>query len=99
MLDNRLARAVSQLHEIELTAGLCAAVLGVQLVVAVLLAPATHGEWFPGRHLLPALPLAVPLVALGLRRAPRVGVALAVLTVAISVWLYADVRWGDGTLT
>jgi len=95
---DRLARAVSQLHEIELTAGLCAAVLGVQLVVAVLLAPDTHGDWFPGRHLLPALPLAVPLVALGVRRAPRAGLALALVTLGISVWLYADVRWGGGTL-
>jgi len=67
-------------------------------VVAVVLAPDTHGDWFPGRHLLPALPLAVPLVALGLRRAPRAGVALALVTLGISISLYADVRWGGGTL-
>ena len=36
---DRLVQAVSGLHRIELTVGLCAAVLGVQLVVAVLLAP------------------------------------------------------------
>lgn len=96
---DRLARAVSQLHQIELTAGLCAAVLGVQIVVAVLLAPTADGDWFPGRHLIPALPLAVPLVALGLRRAPRVGLALAAVTLVASAWLYADVRWGGGRLT
>jgi hypothetical protein len=96
---DRLARAVSQLHEIELTAGLCAAVLAVQLVVAVLLAPTADGPWFAARHLMPALPLAVPLVALGLRRAPRVGVALALVTIAVSAWLYLDARWGGGTLT
>jgi hypothetical protein len=95
---DHLARAVSGLHATELTVGLCAAVLAVQLVVAVLLAPATEGEWFPARHLIPALPLAVPLVAVGLRRLPRIGVALAVVTVALSAWLYVDVRWGDGDL-
>jgi hypothetical protein len=95
---DRLARAVSQLHEVELTAGLCTAVLAVQVVVAALLAPTADGVWFAGRHLIPALPLAVPLVALGLRRIPRVGVALALLTLAASAWLYADARWGGGTL-
>jgi hypothetical protein len=95
---DHLARAVSALHATELTVGLCAAVLAVQLGVAVLLAPHTEGEWFPARHLVPALPLAVPLVAVGLRRLPRVGVALAVVTLALSAWLYVDVRWGDGEL-
>ncbi len=96
---DRLSRAVSQLREIELAAGRCAAVLGVQLVVAVLFAPAATGPWFAARHLIPALPLAVPLVALGLRRAPRVGLALALVTLGIAAWLYADVRWGGGSLT
>jgi hypothetical protein len=95
---DHLARAVSGLHATELTAGLCATVLAVQLGVAVLLAPQAHGDWFAGRHLIPALPLATPLVALGLRRLPRVGVALAVVTVGLSAWLYADVRWGDTAL-
>jgi hypothetical protein len=95
---DRLARALSGLHQIELTAGLCATVLGVQLAVAALLAPTADGPWFAGRHLLPALPLAAPLLALGLRRVPRLGVALALITLGISVWLYADVRWGGGSL-
>ena len=95
---DHLARAVSGLHATELTVGLCAAVLAVQLGVAVLLAPATEGDWFPARHLIPALPLAVPLVAVGLRRAPKLGIALAAITLALSVWLYVDVRWGDGDL-
>jgi hypothetical protein len=95
---DRLARALAGLHQIELTAGLCATVLGVQLIVAALLAPSAHGDWFPARHLLPALPLAAPLIALGLRRLPRLGVGLALLTVGISAWLYAEVRWGGGSL-
>jgi hypothetical protein len=95
---DRLARAVPQLREVELTAGLCAGTLGVQLLVAAFLAPAMFGFWFPARHLLAALPLAIPLVALGLRHAPRAGSALAALTLAASVWLYVDVRWGGGSL-
>jgi hypothetical protein len=88
---NRLARAAPLLHEVELAAGLGAAAIAVQLVVWGVLEPA-------GRHLMAVLPLAVPLVALGLRRAPRVGIALALLSVAVAVWVYADARWGDGTL-
>ena len=93
----RLARAVPQLREIELTADLCAAVLGVQLLVAALLAPTMFGFWFPPRHLVAVLPLAVPLLALGLRHAPRVGLVLAALTLAASVWLYVDLRWAGGS--
>jgi hypothetical protein len=95
---DHLARAVSGLHEVELTAGLCATVLAVQLGVAVVLAPTADTVPFAARHLIPALPLATPLVALGLRRAPRAGVALALVTLAISAVLYVDARSGDGAL-
>lgn len=94
---DRLAQAVPGVREIELVAGLCAAVLGSQLIVAALLAPTMFGFWFPPRHLLASLPLAVPLVAWGLRHAPRIGTALAALTLAASVWLYVDVRWAGGS--
>ena len=93
----RLAQAVPGVREIELSAALCAAALGAQLVVAAFVAPTMFGFWFPPRHLLAGLPLAVPLVAMGLRHMPRIGSALAALTVAGSAWLYADVRWGDGS--
>ena len=95
---DRLTRAVPGVRPIELAAGLCAAVLGAQVLVAAFAAPTMFGFWFPPRHLLSALPLAVPLVAWGLRHLPRVGAALAAITVACSAWLYADVRWGDGSL-
>ena len=94
---DRLARAVPQLREVELTGDLCAAVLGAQLLVAAVLAPTMFGFWFPARQLVAALPLAVPLVAWGLRHSPRAGTLLAALTVAASAWLYADLRWGDGS--
>jgi hypothetical protein len=94
----RLAQAVPGVRGIELAGALCATALGAQLLVAAFVAPTMFGFWFPPRHLLAALPLAVPLVAMGLRHLPRLGTALAVLTVAGSVWLYVDVRWGDGSL-
>ena len=72
--------------------------IAVQLVVAALIAPTADGAWFPGRHLIPVLPLATPLVALGLRRMPRAGIALAVLSVGIAAWVYVDARWAGGAL-
>jgi hypothetical protein len=77
---------------------LCAAALLAQLLVAAFLAPTMFGFWFPGRHLLAALPLAVPLVALGARRLPRVAVALAAVGLAASIWVAAAVRLGDAGL-
>jgi hypothetical protein len=94
----QVARAVPGVRDIELTAGLCAAALGAQVLVAAFLAPTMFGFWFPPRHLLAGLPLAVPLVAWGLRRLPRAGAVLAALTLLASAWLYVDVRWGDGSL-
>jgi hypothetical protein len=95
---DRLARAVPGVRGIELAAGLCAAALGAQLLVAAFGAPTMFGFWFPPRHLLAGLPLAVPLVAWGLRHLPRLGAALTALTLVASAWLYADVRWGEGSL-
>lgn len=94
----QVARAVPGVRDIEVTAGLCAAALGAQLVVAAFVAPTMFGFWFPPRHLLAGLPLAIPLVAWGLRHMPRVGIFLIALTLAASAWLYVDVRWGDGSL-
>jgi hypothetical protein len=95
-LRDRLARAVPGAREIEVTAGLCAAALGAQLIVAFL-APTMFGFWFPPRHLVASLPLAVPLMAWGLRHTPRAGIALSALTLTASVWLYVDVRWAGGS--
>ena len=40
-----------------------------------------------------ALPCAVPLVAWGLRHAPRVGLALGALTLGASLWLALTSTW------
>src|SRR3954452_1600047 len=72
-----LARAIPELHA-EQTAGLlCAATAGAQLFVAVFLSRTMSRFWFPAHPLVAVLPVAVPLVAVGLRHAPRVGALLA----------------------
>ena len=95
---DQLSLAMPGLHSMQDTAAMCAAALGAQLVVAGFLAPTMFGYWFPPRHMLAALALSVPLVAWGLRRFPRSGVALAVLTAASSVWLYLAVLLGSDGL-
>lgn len=97
---DHLARAVPQLRVTERAATMCAVAVGAQIVLAAFLAPTMYGYWFPPRHLLAGLPLAIPLVAIGLRKLPRTGTALAALTVVSSVWLYVAVRFGtDGLVT
>ena len=93
-----IARAIPGLRGRQSAALLCAGVAGAQLLVAVFLAPSASGDWFGPRHVIAALPVSVALAAIGLRRVPRLGAALGLLTVAASVWLYVDVRFGGGTL-
>lgn len=90
-----LARAIPALRAEQAAALLCAGVAGAQLLVAAFLAPTMFGFWFPGRNLIAALPIAVALVALGLRRVPRLGAALGLIGIGASVWIYAAVRFGD----
>jgi hypothetical protein len=93
-----IARAIPGLRGEQAAALLCGGAALTQLLVATFLSPTAFGFWFPGRHLVGALPLAVPIVALGLRRAPRVGSVLALIGIAASVWIYLDVRVGSGGL-
>jgi hypothetical protein len=93
-----LARAIPELRREESAGALCAAVVAAQLLTAAFLAPTIFDPSFPGRQLVAALPAAIALVALGLRHARRVGALLALISVAASVWLYADVRLGDAGL-
>jgi hypothetical protein len=95
---DHLARALPEQRDVEVAATLCALVCAAQVFVATFVAPTMFGFWFPGRYLIAALPLAVPLVAWGLRRAPRVGGALAALTVVASIWWYAMLRLDGGAI-
>jgi hypothetical protein len=93
-----LSRAIPGLRGDETAALLCGGVFAAQLLVATFLSPTMFGFWFPARHVMAGLPLLVPLLAIGLRRAPRVGALLALIGLAASVWIYLDVRLGDGGL-
>src|SRR4051794_35738229 len=90
-----LARAIPALVAEQRSGQLCAAVAGAQLLVAAFLAPTMFGFWFPGRHLVAGLPIAIPLVAVAARRVPRRAVVLALIGVTASVWVYVAVRLGD----
>jgi hypothetical protein len=91
----RLARVIPAHARAESAAMLCAGVLAAQVVIAAFLAPTMFGFWFPPRHLIAALPLAIPLVAWGVRHAPRVGALLGAIGAAASVWIYVAVRSGS----
>ena len=93
---DRLARALPEHRDVEVAATLCALVCGAQAFVAVFIAPTMFGFWFPGRYLIAVLPLAVALVAWGLRHAPRAGAALVALTRVTSVWWYVELRIDGG---
>jgi len=93
-----LRRALPSHAAAERAAALCGAAIAAQFMVAAFLAPGMFGFFFPGRHLVAVLPLTLPFIAWGLRRAPRLGLGLAVLTLVASVWLVVDVRLGNGGL-
>jgi hypothetical protein len=89
----RLARLLSEQRDAEHAAFLALAVCAGQVAVAAFTAPALAGPWFPGTQLVAALPCAVPLIAWGLRHAPRVGWVLGGLTVGTSAWLALTAEW------
>lgn len=93
---DRLADALPERRDVEVVATICALVCAAQVLVAAFVAPTMFGFWFPGRYLLVALPLAVALVAWGLRHAPRTGGVLAAWTLATSIWWYAELRIDGG---
>ena len=93
-----LARAIPGLREEQEAARLCALAILAHLVAAAFLAPEVFGFEFPGRWLVAVVPLAIPLVASGMRHAPRAGAGLAALTIAATLWLWFAVRFGDAGL-
>ncbi|MBA2506095.1 MAG: hypothetical protein H0V29_09140 [Thermoleophilaceae bacterium] len=95
---HKLTAILTEHGTAEAIAALCAAVFAAQLFVATFLVPTAFGGWFPARELIAVLPVLVPLVTWGLRRIPRTGLALIAITLVGSVWLWLDVRFGDGGL-
>jgi len=93
---DHIARILPERGLVEVAATLCALVCAAQVLVATFVAPTMFGFFFPGRYLVAALPMAVALVAWGMRQAPRTAAALVAVTLVTSVWWYADLRLGDG---
>jgi hypothetical protein len=94
-----VARAIPERVDAEIAAGLLLLVAGATLITAAFFSPRAFGFWFPGRHLVAALPVLGALAAWGLRHSPRVGGVLAALTVAAGAWLYGALRLDHGTWT
>jgi len=94
----RLGRAIAGLDE-ELDLARLGGYAALATVVTVaLLMPALDGNGFPGRPLIPVIPLVVPLVALGLRQSPRIGALLTLIGIGGSVWIWIDARSGGGLI-
>jgi hypothetical protein len=93
--SQHLARVVAEHADAEAAAGLSLLVCGAVLLVAAFAAPTLSGDWFPARQLVAAFPVAVGLVAWGLRHAPRTGAVLAALTLGCSLWLVLAFAFGS----
>ena len=86
----RLAVAVYDQVDVEVTAIFLALIALAVALTAAFAAPSLNGGdrvWGHARHLVPALPALAALSAWGWRFAPRVGAALAALTVGASAGL------------
>ena len=92
---SRVARVAPERLDAEVAAALLLAICAGQVVAAVFAATTMSGSWFPGRHLVAALPAATALAAWGLRHAPRTGSALGALTLLASAWLAVALARGD----
>jgi hypothetical protein len=87
-----LARVLDEQIDVEVTAGFIALIATSVVLVAAFLAPTIAGPWFAGHELVPALPFLAALAAWGLRRLPRAGTLLCVLTLALTGWTLVSVR-------
>ena len=88
----RLAQVLGEQVDVEVTASFLAAVCAAAVLVAAFLSPTIAGPWFPGHELVAVLPLIGALASWGLRRFPRAGALLGVLTVLLTVWVLVAVR-------
>ena len=92
-----LARALGDQVDVEVTAAFLTTVVAAAYLAATFLAPTTAGPWFAAHQLVPALPFLAALSAMGLRRLPRTGTALAAVTLALTVWTLLAPRIDDAT--
>jgi hypothetical protein len=92
----RLALALSEQVDVEVTAAFYVVVCGATVAFAAFLAPTIAGPWFAGHELTCVLPVGAALAAWGLRRVPRAGRALAVVTLVASLWVLVAARVDHG---
>jgi hypothetical protein len=78
----RLSLVAYDQVDVESSALLLVLICGAVLLVAVVASPSLDGPWYAARDCLPALPCGAALCAWGYRRFPRIGNALAVVTLA-----------------
>ena len=97
-LREQLSIALPSVVDVEVTAGFLAALCGATLLVATFGVPVIEGPFFPGRDLLPAVPVGAALCAWALRHEPRIGAALAAVTVAGGAWLVVAGHVADASL-
>ena len=90
----RLSRAFPGEVDVEIAALLLGMVCAAAALTAIVLLPSLDGR-APGEPLVVALPCAAALCAWALRRHPRAGLALALVGVALSVWMLAGARLDD----
>jgi len=93
----RLALAISEQVDVEVTASFYVLICAATVAFATFLAPTIGGAWFPGHELVCVLAPGAALAAWGLRRFPRTGRVLAVLTIVVGVWVVAVGRFDGGT--
>ena len=90
----RMARAFPEEADVEATTKLLALTAGAGILTAVVLAPSLAGR-APGEPLVVVLPILAALAAGSLRRLPRLGGALALASVAMTLWMLVAVRMDD----
>ena len=90
-----LARVLGEQADVEVTTAFLLTICATTVVVAAFLAPTVAGPWFAGHTLVAVLPLIGALAGWGLRRFPRAGALLGVLTVLVTVWMLVAVRVDD----
>ena len=87
----RLARVLPEAADVEVAVQLMAAICLAAIFTAVFFVPSLSGL-SPGEPLIVALPTAAALSSWGMRRYPKLGVALAVIGVALTLWLLIGAR-------
>jgi len=88
----RLARALPEAADSEVAVQLMAAICAAALIGAVFFLPSLSGL-SPGGPLIVALPTAAALSSWGMRRYPKLGIALAVVGAALTLWLLIAARF------